>query len=119
MENTEKFMYTVCSDIHINIGINVCMYVHLCMALHTYTYMVTHVATGMPYICMHACMYIRIHAYIYVHIYIHTYGTPHKKVYISYRSKYSYLRSSSYVPYFTLTPYVRTCWSTRSTRIPA
>ena len=23
------------------------------------------------------------------------YGTPHKKVYISYRSKYSYLRSSS------------------------
>ena len=29
-------------------------------------------------------------------------------------SKYAYLRSSSYVPYFTLTLYVRTCWSTRT-----
>ena len=54
-----------------------------------------------------------------LHQSLRKYGTPHKKVYISYRSKYSYLRSSSYVPYFTLTPYVRTCWSTRSTRIPA
>ena len=29
-------------------------------------------------------------------------------------SKYAYLRSSSYVPYFTLTPYVRTCSSMRT-----
>ena len=91
------------TDLYWSTGICMCVYVcrYVCM-----------------YLCMYVCViYVCVHVRMYICMYM--YGTPHKKVYNSYRSKYAYLRSSSYVPYFTLTPYVRTCWSTRSTRIPA